>query len=49
MRTLLGLLPDLAGHIVIEGKEISKWSPTGLARSDCLCSSSNPPPFFFLK
>lgn len=24
MRTLLGLLPSLAGHIIIEGKEISK-------------------------
>ena len=33
MRTLLGLLPSLAGHIIIEGKEISKWSPTDLANS----------------
>ena len=32
MRTLLGLLPSLAGHIIIEGKEISKWSPTDLAK-----------------
>ncbi|WP_368939714.1 ABC transporter ATP-binding protein [Proteus mirabilis] len=47
MRTLLGLLPSLAGHIIIEGKEISKWSPTDLAKVIAYVPQATHLPFSF--
>lgn len=47
MRTLLGLLPCIEGHIKIADKELSKWSPTDLAKVVAYVPQATHIPFSF--
>ena len=44
-KTLLGLMPPKAGSIMIDGEDVTKWSPKRLASTVAYASQSHVPPF----
>lgn len=44
-KTMLGMIPALAGTVSIDGQDIAKWSPSKLASVMAYVSQSHVPPF----
>ncbi len=44
-KTLLGLMPPRAGSILIDGEDVTKWSPKRLAHVVAYASQNHVPPF----
>ena len=44
-KSILGLMPLLSGHVLIDGDDISTWSPSKLADVMAYVSQSHTPPF----